>query len=90
MAGKLRGWDGKLKRTVTSVLPVSPDREGFCSNCGACCRLPNECLFLRYRPNGESYCSVHALRPLNCRKYPRVESEFITEKTCSFSFKENI
>jgi len=80
-------WSAKMKRTFTSVLPVSDKRKGQCDSCGACCKLPNVCPFLRYKPDGKSYCSVYAIRPLNCRKYPRTESEFITEDTCGYRFQ---
>ena len=76
----------KIKRTLTSVLPVSPDRRGNCIACGACCKLPNRCWFLRYDSDGHSYCAAYALRPLNCRKYPRTASESLTADTCGFRF----
>lgn len=80
-------WSAKAKRTVTSVLPVSKNRKGKCNNCGACCKLPNVCKFLKRSEDGKEYCSVYLIRPLNCRKYPRSESEFITEETCGFHFE---
>ncbi|MBM3256136.1 MAG: hypothetical protein FJZ04_01550 [Candidatus Moranbacteria bacterium] len=76
----------KLRRTLTSVLPVSKKRKGKCRNCGKCCQLPNTCIFLKYKSDGTSFCAIHAIRPLNCRKYPRAESEWLTEKTCGFRF----
>jgi len=79
-------WSAKVRRTFTSVLAVSEDRKGRCVRCGACCKLPNVCLFLRYDAGGKSYCAVYPLRPLNCRKYPRTESEFITAETCGYTF----
>jgi hypothetical protein len=79
-------WSAKIKRTFTAVLPVSKRRKGQCANCGACCRLPKACPFLRYRPDGKSYCLIYPIRPLNCRKYPRTEAEFITEDTCGYRF----
>jgi hypothetical protein len=84
-------WSAKTKRTLTSVLPVSKKRskkrKGQCVNCGSCCKLPNECQFLKYDAQGNSYCSIYAIRPLNCRKYPRTESEFITADTCGHKFE---
>ena len=80
-------WLARIKRTFASVLPVSKTREGKCINCGQCCRLPNVCPFLRYRPDGSSYCFIYAVRPLNCRKYPRTKSEFITADTCGYRFE---
>jgi Fe-S-cluster containining protein len=79
-------WAAKLKRTLTCLLPVSKDRQGHCVNCGACCKLPNVCAFLKTGADGKGYCSVYFLRPLNCRKYPRTKSELITAETCGFRF----
>ncbi len=76
----------KLKRTLTSLLPVSEDRKGNCVNCGDCCKLPNVCYFLDYDKDGGSYCKVYSLRPLNCRKYPRTRAEHITEDSCGYRF----
>jgi len=81
-------WAAKLKRTFTSVLPVSKQRRGQCNHCGACCRLPNVCPFLRTDKEGKGYCAVYPIRPLNCRKYPRTESELITGQTCGFWFEQ--
>lgn len=83
---KLNTWSAKTKRTFTSVLPVSQKRQGQCISCGECCKLPITCSFLKYKPDGTSYCSIYIIRPLNCRKYPRTESEFITEDTCGHKF----
>ena len=80
-------WRAKLKRTFTAVLPVAQNRRGKCVDCGACCQLPNVCPFLKYKAGGRSYCTVHFARPLNCRKYPRVRSEWITEAKCGFWFE---
>ena len=76
----------KIKRTLTSVLPVSPSRRGNCIACGACCKLPNQCPFQGYDSDGHSYCKVYRFRPLNCRKYPRTASESLTADTCGFHF----
>jgi Fe-S-cluster containining protein len=80
-------WFAKIKRTFTSILPVAKNREGKCIDCGACCKLPSKCPFLKFKPNGKSYCSIHPIRPLNCRKYPRTESEHITKDTCGIRFQ---
>jgi len=80
-------WLAKTKRTFTSVLPVSERRKGQCVNCGACCKLPNDCPFLKPSPDGKIFCSVYSFRPFNCRKYPRTESEFITQDTCGYRFE---
>ena len=86
-ASKLKA---KIKRLLTSILPVSNTRYGHCVNCGACCKLPKACIFLRYHSDGKSYCTIYALRPSTCRKYPRVSSEFLTPNTCGYSFGTNI
>jgi len=80
-------WSARVKRTLTSILPVSQDRKGNCLECGECCKLPNKCYFLEYKSDGKSYCSVYSIRPLNCRKYPRTESEHITKDTCGYRFE---
>ncbi|UCG58195.1 MAG: YkgJ family cysteine cluster protein [Phycisphaerales bacterium] len=80
-------WSARIKRTCTSILPVSQARSGQCISCGACCKLPNTCPFLRYNQDGKSYCSIYSVRPLNCRKYPRTKSEFITADTCGHRFQ---
>jgi len=79
-------WLAKAKRTATCLLPVSEKRRGRCVNCGACCKLPNVCAFLKNSPDGKGYCSIYPIRPLNCRKYPRTKGEFITQDTCGYSF----
>jgi len=78
----------KAKRTITSVLPVSKTRSGQCIGCGACCRLPSPCYFLKYREDGSGFCSIYAIRSLNCRKYPRTASECLTSATCGFRFEQ--
>lgn len=80
-------WLAKVKRTFTAILPVSPRRKGRCINCGACCKLPNVCPFLKNGAEGRGYCTVYPIRPLNCRKYPRTESELITQETCGYTFE---
>ncbi len=80
-------WGARIKRTLTSVLPVSPQRRGRCVQCGACCKLPNVCPFLKSNDDGKIYCRIYPIRPLNCRKYPRTPSEHITADTCGFHFE---
>jgi uncharacterized protein len=80
-------WAAKAKRTLTCLLPISPRRRGRCVNCGACCRLPNVCPFLKTDGQGKGYCGIYPVRPLNCRKYPRTASEHITPDTCGFYFE---
>lgn len=79
----------KLKRTFTSILPISKKRRGKCVACGACCKLPNRCPFLRYDRHGRSRCAAYAFRPPNCRKYPRTNGEHITKDTCGFTFEDS-
>ena len=88
MAEKIKNtWRAKTKRTVTAFLPVSQKRKGRCSACGECCKLPTVCPFLKYDSEDKSYCTVYSIRPLNCRKYPRTESELITAETCGYEFE---
>lgn len=84
---KRNTWFAKIKRTFTSVLPVAKNRTGKCIDCGACCKLPNVCPFLKFESNGGPYCSTHSIRPMNCRKYPRTKSEWITKDTCGYKFR---
>jgi len=79
-------WRAKLKRALTSILPVAKNRKGRCINCGACCRLPNRCPFLRFKKDGKSYCLIYKMRPFSCRKYPRTKDEWITRETCGYWF----
>ena len=78
----------KIKRTFTSILPVSKARTGQCKGCGECFKLPNVCPFLKFSSNGKSFCSIYKLRPLNCRKYPRTYTESRTKHVCGFKFLE--
>jgi len=80
-------WSAKIKRTFISVLPVAKNRLGKCIDCGGCCKLPNACYFLKFKSDDKSYCSIHSIRPLNCRKYPRTEYESVTKDTCGFKFR---
>ncbi len=79
-------WRAKIIRTFTSVLPVSNKRQGNCKNCGACCRLPTPCAFLKISKDGSSFCCVYKFRPPNCRVYPRTDGEFLTRDTCGHKF----
>ena len=81
-------WAEKLKRTVTSVLPVDPNRKGSCNRCGHCCMLPNRCPFLRFDHETKAICMIYNFRPLNCRKYPRVEEEHIAFP-CGYYFEKS-
>ncbi len=76
----------KLKRLTTSLLPVDPQRQGECNRCGACCKLPYPCPFLRFDDEGLSSCAAYRFRPPSCRKYPRVASENLTPEQCGFYF----
>jgi Fe-S-cluster containining protein len=76
----------KLKRTFSSLLPVAKSRVGSCNGCADCCKLPTKCFFLVENEDGTGQCGIYTFRPLVCRKYPRVESEFITPDNCGFSF----
>lgn len=78
----------KLKRFSTSLLPIDSSRRGECNRCGACCKLPFPCPFLRFDDQGLSSCAVYHLRPPSCRKYPRTASEHITQDQCGYYFEE--
>ena len=82
-------WSAKLRRTLTSVLPVAKNRQGRCVRCGACCKLPNVCPWLAFDEQNLAICKCYFFRPLNCRKYPRTESEFITPETCGYHFEDS-
>ena len=76
----------KLKRLMTSLLPVASNRQGECNRCGQCCKLPYPCPFLQYDESGLSSCSIYRFRPPSCRKYPRTASENMTPETCGYYF----
>ena len=44
----------KVKRFTTSLLPIDETRQGECNRCGACCKLPYPCPFLRFDDEGLS------------------------------------
>jgi Fe-S-cluster containining protein len=83
-------FDGKLRRFGTSlVLPVDAKRSGECMRCGACCKFLVRCPFLKYEegnPNSAS-CRAYAIRPLQCRKYPRTKAEQI-HHPCGYRFDD--
>jgi len=81
--------NGKMRRFATSlVLPVDKSRRGDCLKCGACCKFVVRCPFLKYDKEnpGTARCSVYALRPLQCRKYPRSKNEQI-HHPCGYKFE---
>lgn len=78
----------KIKRFLTSALPVARNRTGQCIGCGACCKLPNVCWFLRSRDDGTHYCLIYPIRPPSCRKYPRTKDECLTGGSCGYCFTE--
>ena len=80
-------WWGRFIRCFTAFLPRDKSRVGECLRCGACCKLPNVCPFLRYDENNKSRCSIYLIRPMNCRIYPRNENEHLTKDTCGFKFE---
>ncbi|HPT08205.1 MAG TPA: YkgJ family cysteine cluster protein [bacterium] len=77
----------KIYRTITAFLPIDKKRQGHCRNCGKCCSLPRNCLFLKNK-DGKKYCSIYKIRPLVCRKYPRVEKESLNKEDCGFYFNK--
>lgn len=81
-------FDGKVVRFFTSlVLPVDDTRTGECKKCGACCKFLVRCPFLRTSDDGTGAptCMIHPVRPLQCRKYPRTQSEQI-HAPCGYAF----
>jgi uncharacterized protein len=79
----------KVRRTFTSFLPINKNRHGDCSRCGVCCTMGWTCPFLKYvEENGKrlAACGIRKIRPLNCRKYPRVKSEQIIFP-CGYNFE---
>lgn len=81
-----QAWWFKLKRAFTSLLPIDAGRAGECNRCGACCKLPVPCPFLRFDAEGLSSCAVYFARPPSCRKYPRTAAENVTPETCGYYF----
>lgn len=78
----------KLHRTATAVLPVHRGRKGSCNGCGACCKLPFRCTFLKEKEDGSYFCGIYQIRPPNCRKFPRTADDLkLVQDTCSFSFE---
>jgi Fe-S-cluster containining protein len=83
---------GKIIRTATSLLlPVEKTRIGECKRCGACCMFVFKCPFLKFENHGsnKSMCTIHGLRPPQCRKYPRAKWEKAHEP-CGYHFIEEI
>ena len=81
----------KIKRTLTSMLAVDENRTGNCSECGACCKLPVRCVFLKTEEDGKEQCSIYTIRPPNCRKFPRTVEEYsLVEKICTYEFSKTI
>ncbi len=83
-------WAAKMRRTITAFLPVDKARKGQCIRCGACCKLPNVCPWLRYDAEGKAICIIYPVRSLNCRKYPRTPSEHITTDVCGLRFDKTL
>ncbi len=82
--------NGKMRRFATSlILPVDKNRKGECLRCGACCKFLVRCPFLREAKDapGQFTCAAYAVRPLQCRKYPRSRAEQI-HHPCGFTFED--
>ncbi|VVB53727.1 Uncharacterised protein [uncultured archaeon] len=76
-------WDfvESSKLFMESYLPVQPGRKGFCSGCGVCCRIINDCIFL----SKDNRCRIYYIRPPTCRKFPRCEYDLLTlVETCDY------
>jgi len=81
---------GKIIRAATSLLlPVKKTRAGECKRCGECCKFVFKCPFLKFENHGsnKSMCTIHGLRPPQCRKYPRAKWEKAHEP-CGYHFIE--
>jgi len=83
-------FDGKLRRFATSLLlPVSKERAGECTRCGACCKFLVNCPFLEVTDDAQGYrCNAYLIRPPQCRKYPRSKKEQV-HQPCGYSFKDD-
>jgi Fe-S-cluster containining protein len=84
----MKSLSGKIIRAASSmVLPVDEKRIGECKRCGACCMFLFKCPFLKFENHGsnKSMCTIHGLRPPQCRKYPRTEWEKAHEP-CGYDF----
>jgi len=83
-------FDGKVRRFATSLLlPVDKSRTGECLRCGACCKFLVRCPFLRQSDGKPDTlrCTAYAIRPPQCRKYPRCRDEQI-HLPCGFKFED--
>lgn len=81
-------FDGKAMRFCTSiVLPVDKSRTGECNMCGACCEFLVKCPLLKRDSSGAPVCRIYALRPLQCRKYPRSAKEQV-HQPCGYRFEK--
>jgi Fe-S-cluster containining protein len=76
----------KLLRQLTAFFPVDRSRRGICKRCGACCKLPYRCPWLRTTRAGKTRCSIYLIRPPSCRKYPRTRAEHLTKEVCPIRF----
>ena len=76
----------KVLRQITAFSPVYKHRSGTCKRCGACCKLPYTCPWLRTDKSGLIRCSVYFFRPPSCRKYPRTRAEHLTKDVCPIKF----
>lgn len=80
--------NGKMRRFFTSlVFPVDPSRSGDCMRCGACCKFVVKCPLLKEVEGspGTYKCRWYAIRPPQCRKYPRSKREQVHEP-CGYRF----
>lgn len=70
------------KRTLACcLLTVDDERQGRCYNCARCCQIAFRCPFL----NEHNRCRIYKVRPINCRKYPRVRKEQVVHP-CGYYF----
>jgi Fe-S-cluster containining protein len=82
----------KVERFVLALIPNDREvRSGSCTpeSCetldgvkgNACCKLGGECVLLK-----KDACSFYALRPINCRTFPRSSDDLKLVKNCGYKF----
>lgn len=83
---RLKGFSGKIRRFYIThfrkgyLKTQLIKRRGVCKQCGKCCKLGVECIFLSYR-NGVAFCRIYRYRPKQCRIFP-IDARDIEESGC--------
>ena len=74
--GKVNQCVGKLRRFALVLMKekyiarMHQKRLGECHRCGLCCQLLFECPFLQTLSTGICRCTIHNMRPDNCKVFP--------------------